>query len=252
MSFDCESERAFFDKAASEVVVTPISQATLDRFAHPRHPKLLAKEMMFALLPDARPLRLLEIGCGDGVTAVQLAYCGIEVTGFDISPVSVAVARRRAEIQALKVTFEVVNVVDVEDFGDQCFDVVWCNGVLHHLIEPLDSIVSKAWTALKPGGRFIAREPIRYSSSLKAIRRLVPVQIEATPDEKPLEPEEFAVLEKYFPALQRRYFRILARIDRITRCLPAIALAAGLDNLLLCLPGCKSLAGTVVVWADKS
>ncbi len=251
MSIDFEVERAFFDKVASESTVRPIPQDDMDRYVHPRRPKLFAKEMMFSLLPDARPLRVLDIGCGEGVASVQLAYCGLDVTAWDLSPVSIAVARRRAEVQKVNVAFEVVNVVDVEDWGVECYDVVWCDLILHHLIDPFESIVSKACTALKPGGRFIAREPVQYSRWLRAIRRRVPVRTHATPDEKPLGPEEFAVLEKFFPSLQRRYFTIFARIGRITRRLPVIAMAARLDNLLLCLPGSKSLAGNVVVWADK-
>jgi SAM-dependent methyltransferase len=247
-----EAERAFFDKVASETVVTPMSRATLDRYAHPRHPTLFAKEMMFALLPETRPLRVLEIGCGEGVASVQLAYSGADVTGLDISPVSIAIARKRAEVQGLDIKFDVINVVDAENLGIECYDVVWCDLILHHLVEPLDRIVSKMWTALKPGGRFIAREPVQYSGWLKSMRRLVPVRVDTTPDEKPFGPEEFAIMEKHFPGLHRRSFRIFARIDRITQRLPVIAWAARLDNLLFCIPGCKSLAGNAVMWAEKS
>ena len=106
--------------------------------------------------------------------------------------------------------------------------------------------------AMKPGGRFIAREPVRYAGWLQRLRRLVPVRVEATPDERPFGPAEFAAVAKRFPGLRRRYFRLLARIDRLTPSLPSIAWAARLDNLLLRVPGAACLAGNVVMWGDKS
>jgi 2-polyprenyl-3-methyl-5-hydroxy-6-metoxy-1,4-benzoquinol methylase len=251
VTIDYAAERAFFDRVAGRTVVAPMSRATLERFAHPRQPSLFSKEMMFSLLPATRPLRVLEIGCGEGTVSVQLAYCGAEVTGLDLSPVSIAVARQRAAVQGLDVHFDVVNVVEADSLGDACYDVVWCDLILHHLVEPLDDILASVRQALKPGGRFIAREPVQYCAWLKAVRQYLPPRPEATPDEKPFGPDEFAVVAKHFPGLRRRYFRALARIDVLTPSLPLIAWAARLDNLLFGLPGMKALAGTAVLWADR-
>jgi SAM-dependent methyltransferase len=252
MPINYEAERSFFDRVAAQTVVQPMSQAALERYAQPRHPHLFGKEMMFSLLPESRPLRLLEIGCGEGVASVQLAYCGIEVTAVDISPVSIAVARRRAAAQGLDVEFIEGNIVEADSFGVACYDVVWCDLILHHVADALDGVMQKIHWALKPGGRFIAREPVRYAGWLQWLRRLVPVRVEATPDERPFGPAEFAAVAKRFPGLRRRYFRLLARIDRLTPSLPSIAWAARLDNLLLRVPGAACLAGNVVMWGDKS
>ncbi|MCC6421209.1 MAG: methyltransferase domain-containing protein [Gemmataceae bacterium] len=245
-----ESERRFFDRLAADVVIEPMSRAALERYARPPRPHLFSKEFMFSLLGDARGKRVLEVGCGQGVASVQLAYCGARVTGIDLSEESVHVARRRAAVQGLPAEFRVVNV-EADDLGLACYDVVWCDLILHHLVHALDAVAARLFAALRPGGLFLAREPIAYAGWLQALRRLVPVRREATPDEQPLRRRDFALLEKHFGRLHYRYFRLFARIDRLTKKMPVLATAARLDNLLLALPGAKRLAGNAVVWARK-
>ena len=75
--------------------------------------------------------------------------------------------------------------------------------------------------------------------------------MDATDDEQPLRPAEFALLAARFPDLRRRYFRILARADRLGAGLPLLRGLARVDNALLALPGAKGLAGNVVVWGRK-
>ncbi len=245
-----ESERRFFDRVAAETKVEPLNRAGLERYARPRRPHLFGKEFMFSLLGDAHGKRVLEVGCGEGVASVQLAYCGARVTGVDLSEVSVGVARRRAEVQGLPAEFRIANV-ETDDLGRGCFDVVWCDLILHHLVPSLDAVMRRLSAALAPGGLFIAREPIAYARWLKSLRRLTPVRLAVTPDEQPLRPQDFAVIERHFGPVSYRHFRLLARVDRVTRRLPLIALAAQVDNLLFAVPGMKRLAGNVVMWARK-
>jgi hypothetical protein len=77
------------------------------------------------------------------------------------------------------------------------------------------------------------------------------VRVDATDDEQPLRPEDFDVIRDRFPDLRRRYFRILARADRLGAGLAVLRGLARLDNALLMLPGAKELAGNVVVWGRK-
>ena len=95
MPTDYALERRFFDRVAAQTEPTPMAAATLERCAHPRWPNLFGKEMMFALAGPLAGKSVLEVGCGEGIASVQLAYCGAAVTGLDISEVSVRAARRR-------------------------------------------------------------------------------------------------------------------------------------------------------------
>jgi 2-polyprenyl-3-methyl-5-hydroxy-6-metoxy-1,4-benzoquinol methylase len=245
-----ERERAFFDRVAAGSAVTHMSPAVLERYARRPHAHLFGKEFMFSLAGDLRGKRVLEVGCGEGVAACQLAYCGARVTGIDLSPASVEVARQRARLHGFDAEFRAGDVA-ADHLGESSFDVVWCDLILHHLVADLDAVLARLAQALRPGGLFVAREPLAYAGWLKALRRLVPVRVDATPDEQPLRPQEVALVRRHFPRLQCRHFRILARLDRLTGRLPLLRAAARLDNLLLRLPGAAALAGNVVLWARK-
>lgn len=252
MATDYAQERAFFDRVAAATTVTPMPPAVLERYAAPKHPHLFGKELMFRLAGDLRGKRVLEVGCGEGVASVQLAYCGAAVDAVDLSPVSIDVARRRAAANGVDVTFRVADVTTEDIAPADTYDVVWCDLILHHLVDSLGAVMDGVRRWLKPGGVFVAREPVAYAGWLKAVRGLVPVTVDATDDEQPLRPAEFAVIAARFPDLRRRYFRILARADRLGAGLPVLRGLARIDNALLALPGAKGLAGNVVVWGTKA
>ena len=251
MATNYAQERAFFDRVAAAATVAPMDRGVLERYATPRHPHLFAKEMMFRLAGDLRGKRVLEVGCGEGVASVQLAYCGADVDAVDLSPVSIDVGRRRAAANGVDVSFRVADVTREDVADPDTYDVVWCDLILHHLTDSLGRVMDGVRRWLKPGGVFIAREPVAYAGWLKAVRGLVPVKVDATDDEQPLREAEFAVIAERFPDLRRRYFRILARADRLGAGLPLLRGLARLDNALLMLPGTKGLAGNVVVWGTK-
>jgi len=251
MATDYAQERAFFDRVASSTIVTPMGRDVLDRYAAPRHPHLFGKEQMFQLAGNLGGKRVLEVGCGEGVASVQLAYCGADVDAVDLSPVSIDVARRRAAVNGQAVTFRVADVTRDDVAEPDTYDVVWCDLILHHLTDSLAAVMDGVRRWLKPGGVFVAREPVAYAGWLKAVRRLVPVRVDATDDEQPLRPEDFDVIRRRIPDLRRRYFRVLARADRLGVGLPLLRGLARLDNALLALPGARGLAGNVVVWGTK-
>ena len=97
---------------------------------------------MFILLDDAHGRRILEVGCGEGVASVQMAYRGLEVLGVDLSPAAVEVVRRRAGINKVNVDFRVCNI-EQEDLGFEEFDVIWCDLVLHHVVPNLRIVMER-------------------------------------------------------------------------------------------------------------
>ena len=244
------NEREFFDGVASLADVQPMSRRELDRYAHPRQPHLFAKEKVFALLDDAQGKKLLEVGCGQGIVSVQLANLGAQVVGLDISSKSIEVARRRIEINGFEATFQVANI-ETDDLGTELYDVVVCYDVLHHVVPALNEVMTRIRRCLKPGGKFLSREPVAYAAWLKKLRRALPVKMNETAGERPLRAAEFEIIQKHFPNLKTWYFRLSARIDSVTENLGLIRQAARVDNLLLKIPGAKRLAGDVVLFATK-
>src|SRR3954471_3626184 len=70
------------------------------------------------------PLRALDLGCGDGTTAVPLARAGAEVTGIDIARNLVAAGNRRAqELGLKKLKFQEGDACNLAGVPDRAFDL---------------------------------------------------------------------------------------------------------------------------------
>ncbi len=92
-------------------------------------------------------LRVLDAGCGTGITAVQIArdYPEVDVTAIDISEASLELARQRAARQRVggNLTFRLGQIEDLPPAdpnarGDmRGYDYIVSSGVLHHLADPV-------------------------------------------------------------------------------------------------------------------
>ena len=83
--------------------------------------------------------RVLEIGCGLGTDTINFARAGAEVTAVDISPRSLALARRRAEVFELasRVRFVEADAERLAEFLEpQQYDLVYSFGAIHHSPRP--------------------------------------------------------------------------------------------------------------------
>jgi len=81
--------------------------------------------------PPDRPLKLLDIGCGEGRNAVFFARNGYQVTAFDNLPKGVEKTKQLADDAGVSVeTF----VADINDFRlSTSFDVLFSTGVLQYV-----------------------------------------------------------------------------------------------------------------------
>src|ERR1700675_1880633 len=67
-------------------------------------------------------LRVLDLGCGDGTTAVPLARLGAEVVGIDIAKNLVDAGNKRAAAAGLKrLRFQEGDACNLEGVGDPSF-----------------------------------------------------------------------------------------------------------------------------------
>ncbi|MEM6704492.1 MAG: class I SAM-dependent methyltransferase [Acidobacteriota bacterium] len=113
---------------------------------------LQATEHLLGSLDLDESTRLLDLGCGLGGTARWIAENhAAQVTGIDLTPEYVAVARELTRRVGLQARFEVGSVVDLP-FEDGSFDVA----TMFHVgmnIEDKEVLFHEVARVLRPGGR---------------------------------------------------------------------------------------------------
>lgn len=160
-------------------------------------------EEVFKAPPEAM---VLDFGCGaDAAVAMRLAEAGRRVSAFDLSPVAIEQARRRARERGLDahIEFHVMNAEALE-FPDRSFDLVCGTGVLHHL--DMRSAFGEVARILKPHGRALFVEPMGHNPVVNLYRRLTPSQ--RTEDEHPLRMDDLELAREYFEHADADFFAL--------------------------------------------
>ncbi|NLU83753.1 bifunctional 2-polyprenyl-6-hydroxyphenol methylase/3-demethylubiquinol 3-O-methyltransferase UbiG [Rhodococcus sp. HNM0569] len=97
--------------------------------------------------------RALDVGCGGGFLAERFARLGVDVTGVDVSTVSIETARAHAAASGLPIEYRVGSAEQLP-VDDASFDVVYCCDVLEH-VDDLDAVLAEARRVLRPGGVYL-------------------------------------------------------------------------------------------------
>lgn len=108
---------------------------------------------------DATPLRVLDVGGGDGRDALPLARAGHHVTIVDPEAAWLEEAQRRADRAGVvdRIETRVGSVADLSEVGRD-FDLVLCHFVLHYRPEDAGD-VDRLADRLRPGGRLSVMAP---------------------------------------------------------------------------------------------
>jgi SAM-dependent methyltransferase len=204
-----------------------------------------------AFLGDLRGREVLEMGCGLGMLTTLLARSGARVHAFDLSPGSVEVAQRRAELHGVGDAVE-VRVAAAEDmpYADESFDVVIGKGVLHHLDVALAA--PELHRVLRPGGRAAFTEPLGTNPLIAFARDHVPY-----PHKNPRgadEPLSYEAIHAWGAPFREFDYREIELVSMVRRAFgirrPLPRLAALDDRLLERWPGlgryCRYVVLTMV------
>ncbi|GAA3575430.1 class I SAM-dependent methyltransferase [Amycolatopsis ultiminotia] len=138
-----------------------------DRFR--ADPQYLSDVVRFDLprLGSVAGLRGVHLQCHIGTDTLSLSRLGARMSGLDLSPVSLDLARTLADRTGAEIDYHEANVYDaVEVFGEGGFDLVYTGvGALCWLprIGEWASVVARL---LRPGGRLFLREDHPMLSSL--------------------------------------------------------------------------------------
>ncbi|RYG99013.1 MAG: class I SAM-dependent methyltransferase [Alphaproteobacteria bacterium] len=112
-------------------------------------------ELLVKSLSIESGIRVLDLGCGDGTTAIPAAQAGADVVGVDIARNLVAAGSARAEaLQLSNIRFEEGDASDLVNLEDRGFDVVV--SIFGAMFAPRPSDVAKEMVRVtKPGGRIV-------------------------------------------------------------------------------------------------
>ena len=125
------------------------------------------------------PLRALDLGCGDGTTAVPLARSGADVLGIDIASNLVEAGTRRAvEAGLSQLTFQVGDACNLDGIDDHSFDLTLSMFGAMFAARPFD-VAREIVRVTKPGGRivmgnWIPNDPTFVSQLLKISSSFMP------------------------------------------------------------------------------
>ena len=154
------SDAAFWDKAAEKYAKDAISdmsayEATRDRIGEilePHH-------------------RVLELGCGTGSTALELADMVASYVGTDVSPKMVAIAQSKQSSETpAQLSFEVHDAAKLPS-GPR--DVILALN-LFYLVPNLEDVLAQIYEALPSGGLLIAKTGLLQDGAWY-LRWMIPV-----------------------------------------------------------------------------
>ncbi len=124
-------------------------------------------------------MKVLDLGCGDGTTALPIAVAGADVTGIDISRNLVAAGNKRAVAAGLnRLKFHEGDACNLEGVPDHSFDLTL--SVFGAMFAPRPFDVAKEMVRVtKPGGRvmmgnWIPNDPTFVSQLLKVSSAFTP------------------------------------------------------------------------------
>jgi ubiquinone/menaquinone biosynthesis C-methylase UbiE len=114
-------------------------------------------------LPDLRGARVLEVGCGRGATALDLAQLGARVVGLDYAETAISTCEALRDTMKLEGSAEfLLGDARALPFESESFDFVYSIGLLEHFDQP-GVLLAEQRRVLKPGGFILVQVPQKFS-----------------------------------------------------------------------------------------
>jgi 2-polyprenyl-3-methyl-5-hydroxy-6-metoxy-1,4-benzoquinol methylase len=116
-------------------------------------------DVLIELIKDGKVKRCktIDLGCGAGNYAIYLASLGFDVTGIDISPTAIKIAKKNAKRKGIKCNFIVADVLDELEDIKGTFDFAYDWELLHHIFpEKRRKYVENVHRILNPRGKYLS------------------------------------------------------------------------------------------------
>ena len=187
------------------------------------------------------PSIVIDYGCGTGSTSPLLlkSVGAKKVIGIDASVRSIEVARR--DFGSERIQFSSLQEFDSE--GDA--DLVYCNGVFHHIPpQERSSALQFVDRTLRPGGLFSLWENNPWNPGTQYVMSRLPfdrdaIKLSAIESRKLVESEGLSVLRTDFVFFFPRFLKFLRPIEKFISGLPF-----GAQYQILCRKPMRSFTGS--------
>ena len=112
---------------------------------------------------------VLDVGCGGGLLTESLARAGAAVTGIDLAPGMIEVARLHAAESGLTIDYRVASAEELARESPGRFAVVTCMEMLEHVPDPAAMVATLARLLSPRGALFVSTINRNLKSFLLAI-----------------------------------------------------------------------------------
>lgn len=190
----CDREAAFHDEWAASIDET--SLLVDESFLAPT---ALENRYCLQQIGDLEGKAILDMGCGAGEAAAFFASRGATVWAMDISSGMLSVARRLADGRGVGINAAVGSAMALP-FASRSFDVVYGNGVLHHV--DMAAALPEVSRVLRPGGLALFIEPLAYNPVINVYRHVA--KAVRSEDERPLKLSDLREFRRHFSSVEHR------------------------------------------------
>ncbi|MGE0765705.1 MAG: class I SAM-dependent methyltransferase [Hyphomicrobiaceae bacterium] len=122
----------------------------------------LQSRLLLRLIGGVASKAVLDVGCGDGTFAIELAQRGGSVSAIDASCEMIDAARKIAKARQVQIAFD-VSAAQALPFPQASFDVVVAKTVLC-FVDDAAPVFAELARVLRPGGKLVIGELGRWST----------------------------------------------------------------------------------------
>lgn len=164
---------------------------------------------------------VLDVACGPGLVACQVAKTARHVTGLDLTPAMIAQARSRQAEAGLNNLSWIVGDAQPLPFADEQFDRVITRYSFHHFSNPTAAF-REMLRVCKPDGRVAICDVFTTSAEQAALYDQMEQHRDASHTHA-LQLDEFAALFAPLTDVRRHFYKYPVQVDRLlAQSFPAI------------------------------
>ena len=135
--------------------IAPVTYDAVTRFAAPPN-EIKQRQLAIASIKH-QPQRILDLGCGTGSSTLMLKqeFPQAEVTGLDLSPYMLTMARHKSDRANLRIHWQ-PGLAEATNFADATFDLISIAFLFHETpVAIAQKVLQECARLLQPGGQII-------------------------------------------------------------------------------------------------